>query len=251
MTKENSGGDKAEGHSEKTQQERWRECLLTVLDKIGINGETNEEKNRQIFSFVGPTGVGKTTSLAKLAAQKAVKQGKKVALITIDTFRIAAVAQLETYARIMSVPLAVVSNRSELHRAIRKHGSCDVIFIDTAGRSPNNSKDIDELKDIFKIPERIHHFLVLSATTQYENMLYAENRFNVLPFRSYIFTKLDEVEDSSPMVNFLISRPKPVSYFTTGQQVPEDIEPATKKRLAAMMLGKRHMVKAEQRNEVA
>jgi flagellar biosynthesis protein FlhF len=233
-----------------SDREHLKKCLLDLLSRVKVNGEDRDSGGRRILSFIGPTGVGKTTTLAKLAAMKAVEERKRVALVTVDTFRIAAVAQLETYARIMSVPLEVAGSSQELHNALKKHENCDLVLIDTAGRSPNNRKEINEIHDVFHIPERVHHYLVLSATTQYSHLVNAESRFGVLPFKSYIFTKLDEVDDASPMVNFLFSRSKPVSYFTTGQQVPEDIEPASRKRLAAMILGRKKAMTANSEHEV-
>jgi flagellar biosynthesis protein FlhF len=219
-----------------SQPHLLQDSLLKVLSKIRINGNNANRKNGKIYSFIGPTGVGKTTTLAKLAAMNALQQGKKAALITIDTFRIAAVAQLQTYARIMGIPLEVAVDRKDLRNALKKHEDSDAIFIDTAGRSPKSDKDISDLLDLLKVPEEIHSYLVLSATTRYKNLLDIDKRFGALPFKSYIFTKLDEIDDPSTMVNFLISRQKPVSYFTTGQQVPEDIENASKKKLATLIL---------------
>lgn len=227
-----------------------KESLSRVLARINIENKNKDIKGRKIFSFIGPTGVGKTTTLAKLAALSAIKQGKKSALITLDTFRIAAVAQLQTYARIMGIPLEVAVNSNDLQKALHKHSDCDSIFIDTAGRSPNMDQDITELKNLFKIPEGINHYLVLSATTRYQNLVWAEERFGVLPVKSYIFTKLDEIQDSSSMVNFLISRQTPISYFTTGQQVPEDIETASRKRLATLILARMKKMPENPINEV-
>lgn len=220
----------------RTYSDILKESLLKVLNRISIDGEDNNCKERKIYSFIGPTGVGKTTTLAKLAALNTVQRGKKAALITLDTYRIAATAQLQTYARIMDLPLEVAINRNELKEAIRKHRDCDRIFIDTAGRSPNKNGDINELKSIFNIDEDIHSFLVLSATTQYQNMINAARRFDELSFKSFIFTKLDESGDPSAMINFLVSKQKPVSYFTAGQNVPEDIEIASRKKLASFLL---------------
>jgi len=224
----------AEG--EQISQQVLQESLASVLSRIKIPRNTIGIQGRKIYSFIGPTGVGKTTTLAKLAAKNAMEHGKKTALITLDTFRIAAVAQLQTYARIMGLPIEVVVNSEDLHKAIQKHNDCDRIFIDTAGRSPNADGDITELRSFFQIPDEIHSYLVLSATSQYENLVNFDERFSVLPVKSYIFTKLDEAQDASTMINFLIAQQKPVSYFTTGQQVPEDIEAVTKKRVAALLL---------------
>ena len=221
---------------EQISQQVLQESLSSVLSRIKIPRNTMGIQGRKIYSFIGPTGVGKTTTLAKLAAKNAMEHGKKTALITLDTFRIAAVAQLQTYARNMGLPIEVAVNSEDLHKAIQKHNDCDRIFIDTAGRSPNADGDITELKSFFQVPDEIHSYLVLSATSQYENLVNFDERFSGLSVKSYIFTKLDEARDTSTMINFLIAQQKPVSYFTTGQQVPEDIEAVTKKRVAALLL---------------
>ena len=234
----------------KTAPKLLQDSLSRVLSRISISREMKNPDDRRIFAFVGPTGVGKTTTLAKLAAVNAVKQGKKAALITVDNFRIAAVAQLQTYARIMGIPLEVAASKKDLKEAIAKHGDCDLILIDTAGSSPNSDQGMNELKDLFSISEEIHHYLVLSATTRYQDLLHTDKRFGALPFKSYIFTKLDEIHDASSMVNFLISRKKPVSYFTTGQQVPEDVEVASKKRMASLILTRMRYLTETQTDEV-
>ena len=233
LMKEDGGGP---GKTDMPRQDLLKESLLKVLNKIKIDEDEKSGRKRKIYSFIGPTGVGKTTTLAKLAALNAVKGGRKTALITLDTYRIAAMAQLQTYSRIMDLPLEVAVNGNELKEAIRKHGDCERIFIDTAGRSPNKNGDISELKKLFNIDEDIHPFLVLNAGTQYQNMVNAEKRFGELSFRSVIFTKLDESGDQSAMINFLLTRQKPVSYFTAGQNVPEDIETASRKKLATFLL---------------
>lgn len=219
------------------ETELLQDALSRVLQKVPVGISERRNGTRRIFSFTGPTGVGKTTTLAKLAAQRAVKQGLRTALITLDTFRIAAVSQLRTYGRIMGIPVEVASGRMELEHALRRNRDAELILIDTAGRSPNQRQDMVELARVFRDLDEIHHFLVLSATTDYGNLLCAREKFGIIPFNSYIFTKLDEVIDPSPMLNFLLSRGKPVSYFTTGQKVPEDIEKASRKRLARLLLG--------------
>ena len=223
--------------NEGSKSDQLKKDLLKVISKIDINDSNKNTENR-ICSFIGPTGVGKTTTLAKLAAIKAVKQGKKTALITLDTFRMAAVSQLKTYAGIMGIPLEVALSGADIRTALQKHQDCDLILIDTAGRSPNNNQDIIELGRIFRNQENIHHYLVLSAVTGYRDLLQADKIFKVLPFKSYIFTKLDETQDTSSMINFLISQQHPVSYFTMGQQVPEDIEMPSKRRLAGLILSR-------------
>ena len=213
-----------------------RESLSRLLTRIEISPRQRQAGKQGIYAFIGPTGVGKTTTLAKMAALRAVKENVSTALITLDTFRIAAVNQLQTYARIMDVPLEVASGKHELDQALLRHRNADLILIDTAGRSPNQAQEIRELSHVFEGRDDIHPFLVLSATTDYGNLVSAARQFGRLPYKSAIFTKLDEIQDPSAMVNFLVSEPRPVSFFTTGQRVPEDIERASRKRLARLML---------------
>ena len=229
--------NRPERHENKANNSRLlQDSLMKVLTKIKLGTDRDSLKKKRIYTFIGPTGVGKTTTLAKLAAQSALQSGMKTAMITLDTFRIAAAAQLEAYARIMGVPVEVAVSGKDLQKAIRKYGDYDRIYIDTAGRSPDSDQGNNDLINLFRDRDNVHGFLVLSATTQYKNMINTSNRFENLPFHSYIFSKLDETEDVSPMINFLISKEKPVSFFTTGQQVPEDIEIASKKKLASLLL---------------
>jgi len=227
-----------------------QDSLIKVLTKIKIAQLKGQNGDRKIYTFIGPTGVGKTTTLAKLAAQSAVQKGMKSALITLDTFRVAAAAQLEAYARIMGIPMEVAVSGKDLNRIISKYNDYDRIFIDTAGRSPNMDQGHNELRTLFREHADVHSFLVLSATTHYKNMINASLRFENLPFKSYIFSKLDETDDISPMINFLISKQKPVSYFTTGQQVPEDIEIASKKKMASYLLAGMEKTRSNSRSEV-
>ncbi|RLB15044.1 MAG: flagellar biosynthesis protein FlhF [Deltaproteobacteria bacterium] len=227
------------GDSAQQGQDALKQSLINILKNINMGGEVAGGQDQAIHAFIGPTGVGKTTTLAKLAARTALEQGKKVALITLDTFRIAAVNQLETYARIMGIPMEVASTRSELRKAIARHADCDHLFVDTVGRSPRDTKEIGQLMDLLKVSKKIRGYLVLSATTDLSQLLLAETKFRALAYESYIFTKLDEVEDASSMVNFLLCQSRPVAYFTTGQQVPEDVEPASKKKLAKLILNGR------------
>lgn len=213
-----------------------RESLSRLLTRIGISARRQQVGKRGIYAFIGPTGVGKTTTLAKMAALRAVKEGVSTALITLDTFRIGAVSQLQTYARIMDVPLDVASGKHELEQALLRNRETDLVLIDTAGRSPNHEQEIQELARVFEGKDDIHPFLVLSATTDYSNLVSAARQFERLSYKSTIFTKLDEVRDVSAMVNFLVSETRPVSFFTTGQRVPEDMERASRKRLARLML---------------
>ncbi len=232
------------------RKKELQQCLLDLLGSIKIAKESPGSKGRRIYAFVGPTGVGKTTTIAKLAALYKIKKRMKVALVTVDTYRIGAVAQLDTYARIMGVPLEVADSAEDLRRSLKRHEHADVVLIDTAGRSPRNPEDVSRIREVLSVPEPIYHYLVLSATTELDNLLAAEESFGVVSFKSIIFTKLDEAIDASAMVNFLLKRNKPVSYFTTGQNVPEDIEPATRKRIAELILRRNRTIRVEHSHEV-
>jgi len=212
--------------------------LGTTFSKlIKFAGTLKLRKNTpRIIALVGPTGVGKTTTTAKLAAMYALNRGNKVALITMDIFRVGAVEQLKTYSRIMGIPLEVASTPKELEKAVEKHSACDLIFIDTAGRSHKDKEKLDEMRNFFdnKIP--IEVYLCLSATTKDRELEEILNRFRMFQVSKVVFTKIDETENFGNMVNLLMKDNLQVAYFTTGQRVPEDIEVATSAKLADMIL---------------
>lgn len=209
--------------------------MLMKIVKVdgGIKTEPDEQK---IVVLVGPTGVGKTTTLAKLASEQHLKHNKQVALITVDTFRIAAVEQLKVYAKILSLPVTVVNNKTELRQAIRNHAQYDVIFIDTAGRSQWDDLQMVELRNLLAGEEQIDIALTLSSTTKDSDQTDITRRFGELPISSVYFTKLDESTTYGSLFNHAIRFKRPISYLATGQKVPEDIEVATKERLVDLML---------------
>lgn len=204
---------------------------------IKFAGTLKMRKNSpRIVALVGPTGVGKTTTTAKLAAMYALNRGNKVALITMDIFRVGAVEQLKTYSRIMGIPLEVASTPKELEKAVEKHAACDLIFIDTAGRSHKDKEKLDEMKNFLdnKIP--IEVYLCLSATTKDRELEEIIRRFSIFQIGKVVFTKIDESESLGNMINLLMKENLQIAYFTTGQRVPEDIEVATSAKLAEMIL---------------
>ncbi|MBP7461853.1 MAG: flagellar biosynthesis protein FlhF [Candidatus Delongbacteria bacterium] len=205
---------------------------------IRISGQLLLRKNKPtIMALIGPTGVGKTTTIAKLAANFSIYGKLKIGLITIDTYRIAAVDQLRTFAEIINLPLKVVYNEQGMLEALDEFLGMNLILIDTAGRSPKNEDQIHELQDLLQVaqPEETH--LVLSATTKLNDNLDVISRFGIIPIHRLIFTKLDETESFGMIFNILQTIPKPVSYFTTGQSVPEDIELANEDYLVNRILG--------------
>ncbi len=191
---------------------------------------------RRVVALVGPTGVGKTTTVAKLAANFKLAHGVRVGLVTVDTYRIAAVEQLRTYAEIIDLPLAVVNDPGEMPRAIDELGAVDLIFIDTAGRSPRDEVKIRELGEFLlqARPDEVH--LVLSAVGEERSLRAAIERFAPVQIDRLILTKLDEADSLGSVLAVLASSSRPLSYVTTGQAVPDDIEPADRKRLARLIL---------------
>lgn len=192
--------------------------------------------------LIGPTGVGKTTTIAKLAAAFKLRQKQKVGLITIDTYRIAAVDQLRTYANIIGVPLRVVLTPTELVAAMREMADCDTVLIDTAGRSHADQLKLNELAQFIAAgkPSEVH--LVLSSTTTQEAMEAAVERFSTVRVDSppqIIFTKLDEAVSFGVLLNVARIAGRALSYLTTGQDVPDNIEVGQPRRLARLILGEK------------
>ena len=191
-------------------------------------------------ALVGPTGVGKTTTIAKLAAHYTLGEKKKVALLTIDTYRIAAVEQLRTFAKIIGLSLDVVLTPSELNRALAQHRDKDLVLIDTAGRSQRDALQMAELRSFFPEDKSVTVHLVLSATASWSNLLETVERFKGLAPESVVFTKLDETNAFGTLLGTALRGQLPLSYFTTGQRVPEDIEVATPERVVDLILNVSH-----------
>jgi flagellar biosynthesis protein FlhF len=197
---------------------------------LTFGGDLVASPARRVVALVGPTGVGKTTTVAKLAAQLTM-QGKSVALVTVDTYRIAAVEQLKIYAKILNIPLEVALQPADLARALHLHSHRDVVLIDTAGRSQRDTAQIAELKRFFDKAPQVEPQLCLSSASSEEQMEEAVKNFSPLNLTAMIFTKLDEAPRLGPVFNQSVRTGLPVSYFTTGQRVPEDVETAGAKRL--------------------
>lgn len=197
----------------------------------------NGGREQNIIFFVGPTGVGKTTTIAKLAAKQSIMNNKSVALITSDTYRIAAVDQLRTYSEILGVPLTVIYEPKELRDAIKKYSDKDYIFIDTAGRNHKNQELLSELNSLFSVVESPHVFLLLSLTTSYEDMESIIKSYQFIDDYNLIFTKVDEASSLGNIINAKFLSSKPLSYLTTGQSVPDDIELADIDKIVNSFVG--------------
>jgi flagellar biosynthesis protein FlhF len=229
------------GWKAESRQERNPEsCLHYLRWKLMDAGEVTgpETEGAKIWSFIGPTGVGKTTTLAKLAAHFSLRLAQRITLVTIDTYRIGAVDQLKTYARILGLPLEIATGREEFQEILWNHRDQDWVLVDTAGRNPYSREQLEELKDILTVDPPVENHLVLSATTKDFDLAQVVQRFSLLPIRSYIFTKLDETDEYTSLFNQLLRFKRPLSYLTNGQKVPEDIELATKEKVASLVLNR-------------
>jgi len=200
------------------------EAYLNARIQIGARLEEHEEIGQKIVAFVGPTGVGKTTTLVKLAGDLSIRDGRSVGVITFDTFRIGAPEQLEQYCKIMYLPCQVVYTPGELLVAIEKFKDKEYIFIDSAGRSQKNRSDMNEAKRFLSGRLGIDSYLVISATSKYDDMMEISKRFKSVAYKNIIITKLDETNTIGPIYRLLQKTKLPISYFTFGQSVPGDIE---------------------------
>lgn len=199
---------------------------------------TPVENTPKFIFFIGPTGVGKTTTIAKLASKYKLEEKAKIAFITADTYRIAAVEQLRTYANILGVPIKVVYNEDELKDSRTEFADCDLIFVDTAGRSHKNKDHKDDLEKLINaIPkEEREIYLVLSATTKYHDLIAITEVYSEIADYSLIFTKLDETNYVGNIFNIRMLTNAPLSYATFGQDVPDDIEKIDPQSIAKQLL---------------
>lgn len=195
-----------------------------------------KDKNQHRIALVGPTGVGKTTTLAKIAASYLSQHSASIGFITIDTYRIAAVEQLKVYGDIMNISVEVVLNPEQLEQALLKLRDKDLILIDTAGRSPQDSLCIEELSTFFNSDLDIEKHLVLSATTRENELFEIMQRFSILDITNTIITKIDECTSLGLLLDIQIRNQTPYSYITNGQRVPEDIMEADKHNLTQLIM---------------
>ncbi len=191
----------------------------------------------RVVALVGPTGVGKTTTIAKLAANYRLRENKTVGLITVDTYRIAAVEQLRTYADIIDLPMEVVSTPREMRDAVARFKSLDLVLMDTAGRSPRDQVRIQELKAMLAEANPAEVHLVLSAVGGAKSLVNTAQRFAAVGTTSLLITKLDEATGLGSLLTVSRESQLPISYVTDGQNVPDDIQVATTQNLAESILG--------------
>ena len=214
----------------------YQKIVLKLGQAKVIEGDNPSTK---FVYFIGPTGVGKTTTIAKIASNLKIQLRKKVALITSDTYRIAAVEQLRTYANILGVPLKVIYSDEEMKQAKDEYEDYDVVLIDTAGRSHKNAEQTEDIEKLIKaVPEEERAvYLVLSATTKYKDLVKITETYSAISKYNLIFTKLDETCCIGNILNIKMLTGASLSYSTSGQTVPDDIEKIDAQKIAKQLLG--------------
>jgi flagellar biosynthesis protein FlhF len=212
-------------------------ALRDILTRqIACSGAIDVPAGKQtVVALVGATGVGKTTTIAKLAAHYSLVEGRKVALVSMDTYRIAAVEQLKVYAQIIGMPVKVVHNAAELRPVLESLAEYELILIDTAGRSQKNASHMEELRAALA-QAKCQTQLVLAASTKRSDLKDQVERFSKMGIDRLLFTKLDETSTYGSIFSIAAMADAPVSYLTTGQKVPEDIEVAQASRLAGILV---------------
>lgn len=213
-----------------------------IILKLGEPYEIQKKDNQRVVFFVGPTGVGKTTTIAKIASKLKLYEKKKVALITADTYRISAVEQLKTYAEIIDIDVRVVYTPDEIPKAIKDFVGYDFVLVDTAGRSHKNEEQVKEMSEYLAAAMTVKDIdidtiLVLSATTKYRDLLSITEIYSVIPNFYLLFTKLDETAAYGNILNIRLKTEAVLTYFTIGQNVPEDIQKANVQWLAKQIIG--------------
>lgn len=215
----------------------YQRLILKFGKSVGI---TPASQGPKLVLFIGPTGVGKTTTIAKLASKYSLELQKKVALLTTDTYRIAAAEQLRTYANILQVPFRVIYTEDDMVAAVKDFYQCDYIFVDTTGHSHQNEEqnnNTDKLIQCVKGLAEVQNFLVLSVTTKYKDLLKITDSYAEITDYELIFTKLDETYTMGNILNLKLYTDKPVAYVTCGQNVPEDIEHFNPQTTVKRLLG--------------
>jgi flagellar biosynthesis protein FlhF len=214
-----------------------RSHFISILEEMGVvvDGDAFATGNPRIAAFIGCTGVGKTTTIAKLAALQSRRHKKRVALITLDNYGIAAIEQLKPYAQIIGIPLETAVNTAELKRRIKKYRDKELIIIDTPGINPHNQKLIQDLKGYFTKLSDLQTHLVLSATTKEKDLIAITESFKEINIHRLLFTKIDESSTYGNMVNLLIRTNIPLSFLCSGRKVPDDIEAGSTAQLVDLL----------------
>ena len=240
----------AAGIGDTVSNEWYAHLQRSVARELKLSGPIRTHPgDRRVVALVGPTGVGKTTTVAKLAAGFRIQARRRVGLVTIDTFRIAAVQQLKAYAEIMDLPMEVVEQPQQMKHAIDRLGDVDLVLIDTAGRSPRSDARIEQLVELLRAAQPDETHLVLSATSSPSAIESVIHGFAPVRPTSAILTKLDETSQTAGALSALVTSPDnramPLSYLTNGQQVPDDIAVADADVLLERLLASHSLAQIE------
>ena len=224
-------------HNSQENIDCGKEPVMKLMKKVvPCKGEIDlKADGPKIVAFVGPTGVGKTTTIAKIAAEYALRRGQKLVLVSLDTYRLGAIDQLRVYGEIMEVPFEVAGGKEDLRRIVDSHSDKDLILIDTTGRSHQDKDYSGELKEIFDDVGEVEIHLVLSVTAQEKLFAATYRQFSSIGVDRVLFTKLDEGLSFGSLFNFSVRNRLPISYFTSGQRVPEDLEVARPDRVISLI----------------
>jgi flagellar biosynthesis protein FlhF len=211
--------------------------VMSPLNQIEAERRAGGFKGPAVVSFIGPTGVGKTTTLAKIASEAQAKRRLKVGLINLDYFKVTAFDQLATYGKILHVPFRSVASVDDLRVALHDFKNLDLVLVDTTGRSHRDPQSLNEVQELLAAVPELITFLTLSATTRDSELFDAASKFSNFKPRGLVLSKLDEVIVYGGIYNISQKVDLPLLYFTTGQKVPDDIEEATRERLVSLLLG--------------
>lgn len=220
-----------------TSENTWQIAREKLVSMIEENQTQLTTKDPRIICFIGPTGVGKTTTIAKIAASHTLNDDKKVGLITADTYRIAAVEQLKTYGGILNIPVQVIESSADLTKAIDDFEDCDIILIDTAGRNYQQTEYVEELKNLLPAGSDVQVYLVLSLTSKYQDMKKIIDNFQTISTNELLLTKKDETGSSGAILNLICHYNIPIRYIANGQNVPDDLLALTPELVADFVMG--------------
>ncbi len=224
-----------------TLRNNKEEIIEYLKEVLGEIVKVKYEEMKGTVALIGPTGVGKTTTIAKIAGNLALVHKKKVGLITVDTYRIGAVEQLRTYADIMNIPFKVVFSLNEMEDAIKSMDGCDVILVDTTGRSSKNTMQLSELRAFLNKAKADSTYLVVSATTKNKDIDIIVQGFSFIEYNNIIITKLDETCTYGSIVNICYKAKAPIGFFTTGQNVPDDIKVYELEEITSLIMGEKNL----------
>ncbi|WP_188454372.1 flagellar biosynthesis protein FlhF [Virgibacillus oceani] len=225
---------------EPTLEQIFQDVKYQITDQLHFLSFEGIRYDKKIIHFVGPTGVGKTTTIAKIAAKSMLNENKKVAFITADTYRIAAIEQLKTYARILDVPIEVAYNLNDYKTAVEQFANYDLILVDTAGRNFREKKYVAELKRNIQFETDIETYLVLSLTAKPKDIQDIYDQFQHIPIKELIFTKIDETRQYGSMLNVMLTNKKGIAFLTNGQDVPDDLIQPSPELITSYIIGENH-----------